>query len=45
MKGLSRQVNVRDMHIMMMFGICKFHENQYIIFLVDIYEITVTCVP
>jgi len=28
MKGLSRQVNVRDMHIMMMMGVRKFHENQ-----------------
>jgi len=40
MKALSRQVNVRDMHIMMMLHICKFHENQYnkdSIFFMDIH--------
>ena len=40
MKAFSRQVKVRDMHMMMMLGICKFHENQYkkdSIFLMDIH--------
>jgi len=40
MKALYRQVNVREMHIMMMLGICKFQENQDkkdSIFLMDIY--------
>lgn len=48
MKEISRQVNAQDLHIMVMLGIFKYHENQYkkyCIIVMDIYMRLVTHVP